>query len=270
MTKDKRRKKRKARSGASSITLRRRLGLYYWRLAFSAKITTVIFLILFFFTNLFASTKESIGAFIYNKTADGGLVLNNVVIQGQKNTPSQEIIEAIGTKRGAPILSIPIATVQQTLENNTWIKSCIVERRLPDTLYIALFERKPIAIWQFNKKLYLIDDVGDRISSQQIENFPNLLHVVGEGANLYAKSLLDDLAKVQDLSKKVKTAVRYGNRRWNIILDENITVKMPEEDFDKAYKYLQKINKGGKLFGNRIKTLDLRLPDRYYYEKNKL
>lgn len=270
MTRQKSRSKGKGRGGVSNITLKRRLGIYYWRVAFSTKITLIVFLSLFFFTNLFSNIKEGLYQEFYSKTAAVGLVLKNVVLQGQVNTPSKEIIEAIGVDKGHPILSIPIETIQQTLTDNPWVKTCIVERRLPDTLYIALFERKPIAIWQFNKKLYLIDEDGDRISNQKIENFPKLLHVVGEGGNVYVRNLLDDLSENPDLASKVHRAVRYGNRRWNLILDENIIVKMPEEGFKNAYLYLEKLHKDNKLFGNNIKSIDLRLSDRYFYEKNKL
>lgn len=267
MARRKRKNKSSGRVITPTITLRRRLSIYYWRLSIFIKISLAVFVAIFIFSNIFSDTKKLIKDEFYKATISAGFELKNIVVQGQTNTPSRHIINAIGAKRGDSILSISLPTIQKTLENSPWVKSCIVERKLPDTLYIALLERKPIAIWQFNKKLYLIDEGGDRISNQKIENFPKLLHIIGEGGNLYAKTLVDDLSKNPDLAAKVHTAIRYGNRRWNIVLDEDITVKMPEENFQKAYEYLQKIHSSNKLFGNKIKTLDLRLSDRYFYEK---
>lgn len=266
-TKKRKKTNKYAGSSASKITIRRKIGLYYGRFVLFMKLSLAVSLCLFIFTGFFSRTKEFLATEFYNTTAMAGFRLENVIIQGQKNVTSKEIIAAIDAKKGAPILSIPISTVQQTLQDKAWVKSCIVERRLPDTLFIALFERNPIAVWQFNKKLYLIDENGDRISNQKIEHFSKLLHVVGEGGNLYAKNLIDDLSKCPELASRVHSAVRYGNRRWNIILDENIIVKMPEDNFKNAYNYLQKLFKENKLFNNSIKTIDLRLPDRYFYEK---
>ena len=118
------------------------------------------------------------------------------------------------------------------------IKAALVERRMPKTIYIAIIERKPIAIWQFEKKLYLIDEEGNRISNKDIEKFSKLLQVVGSDANVYAQNLVMELSKHPELAKRITSAVRYGERRWNLNLEQGITVKMPEDDFQKAYNYL--------------------------------
>lgn len=260
-------KKTKTVRGAASLGLRRRLSLYYSRTILVVKLSIIVVIASFIFTNAFSGIKNSARELVYNQTARAGFVLENIVIQGQINTPSKDIIEAIGANKGKPIFSLSISDIKNSLENNPWVKSCIIERRLPNTLYVAIFERKPLAIWQFNKKLYLIDENGERISSDNIESFPDLLQVVGDGANLYASSLIAELSTYPPIAKKVKAATRFGNRRWDIILEGGISVKMPENNFDKAYKYLQKLDKEQKLFDNNFKSFDLRLSDRYFFEK---
>jgi cell division protein FtsQ len=204
---------------------------------------------------------------MYNYTASYGYKLNNVVISAIKNTPKSAISSAIQAKAGTPIFEIDIEAIRKRIEKIEWVKAVIVERRLPDTLYIGVLERKPIAIWQTNYKMNLIDDEGFVIPVDSISNFNHLLLVVGSDAPVYIKKLIDDLSAHPKLSENVLSATRYGERRWNLVLRENITVKMPETDFKRAWNYLDKLYTQNKLFGQNYKTLDLRDHQKYYVEK---
>jgi len=254
----------KNKSKKVNLSFRRRVSSYYSRFTLLIKLCLIIFIGLFFFTNFFTGFKNHLRKSAYDFAGQHGFILHNVIIEGQKNLPSEEIIAAIGHESGSPIFAINLEVVRKNLEDKPWVKAALVERRLPDNLYIAILEREPIAIWQFQQKLYLVDEDGTRITNQNIEKFSSLLHVVGVDANIYAKNLIEDLAKHAGLAKRVVSAVRYGQRRWNLNLEQNITVKMPEDGFDKAYDYLASLNQKDKLFGQNYKSLDLRDPQKYY------
>jgi cell division protein FtsQ len=231
------------------------------------KICLIIFLLLFFFTNIFSSLKYNLLDRFYDVSARSGFILRTVIIEGQQNILQADIEDAIGVKKGAPLFAARISDIRSKLEDNPWVKTALVERRMPETLYIAIVERKPMAIWQFQQKLYLIDEEGNRISKDNIEKFNQLYHVVGVDANVYAKSLIDDLERHPGIANRLVSAVRYGGRRWNLNLEQDITVKMPENGFNVAYDYLSALNQKEKLFGQNYKMLDLRDPEKYYMEK---
>lgn len=250
-----------------NIPLRRKIAILYTRLIFLLKILIFFLLYLLFFTKYFDHFKNEIAQNIYEITADMGLKLENVLIEGQINLPSEEILSSLNADVGTPILAINIRQVKNLLDKNHWVKTSAVERRLPNTIYIALLERIPIAIWQINKKIYLIDEEGFKITAQNVEKFSHLPYVVGIDANIYASKLIEDLSICKELFAKVTSAVRYGERRWNLSLEQNITVKMPENGFSKAYEYLINLYQANKLFDQNYKTIDLRDPAKYYIEK---
>lgn len=250
-----------------NLSFRRRLGLYYSRLMTLLKIIILLMVLILSFTNLFSVQRQKLSNMIIGITANYGFVFEHVIIQGQKNTSSSDIIDAIGTSEGVPIYALNINDIRTKIEDNPWIKAALVERRLPNTLYVMVIERNPIAIWQFQQKLYLIDEEGTRITSKNLEKFPNLLHVVGPDANIYALSLIEDLARHPDIAKRVVSAVRNGSRRWDLNLDQKINVKMPENNFNEAYDYLNSLNQKGKLFDQNYKTVNLRDESKYYIEK---
>ncbi len=165
-------------------------------------------------------------------------------------------------------MSIPLDDVRLALAKNDWVRDVVLERRLPSSIYISIGEREPIAILQQDKKLYLVDSDAHIIPSRNIEKFSDLVQIVGSDAHLHASTLISDLEKDQVLWEEILYAVRYGERRWNLIFNGGITVKMPENNFEKAYSYLSKLNKSGKFFDKGYKMIDLRDEDKYYFEKN--
>ncbi len=260
---------RKSRSSSkANISFRRRLWAYYQRVALLLKLLIVLLVIVFFYTSVFDSYKRIAQSEFFKFSANHGFVLENIIVEGQKNTPLKEIVDSLMADKGVPIFSIDILAVKERLEENMWVKAAVVERRLPSTMYIAVVERMPIAVWQFEQRLYLIDSEGNRISAYNGQEFENILHVVGQDANIYAQVLLDELNKYPNLASKVKSAVRYGQRRWNLNFKEGITVKMPEIGFASAYDYLNSLDKNNKFFNQDYKMLDLRDANKYYLEKN--
>jgi cell division protein FtsQ len=205
--------------------------------------------------------------FFIDQSSDIGFFLKKVNIQGQNNTQAQYILGVLNLDYGTPILGINLVELRKLLEQNDWVKSAIVARKLPNTLYIGLVERKAIAIWQHNNNVDLIDDTGFVIKVKDIKPFKDLLYVVGDDANLYAKSLIDLLSSNPQLKTKVVSAIRYGQRRWDILLENNINVKLPENNTAKAWAYIGKLDKEKKLFSENFTNIDLRDENRYYFSK---
>ncbi|GAB4169316.1 MAG: cell division protein FtsQ/DivIB [Rickettsiaceae bacterium] len=251
-----------------NLSMRRRALIYYQRVTLVVKLALLALVFMFFFTHIFDNLKKTAKAYIYELSAGYGFILEKVIIEGQKNTSLKDIVDSLQADKGEPIFLVSLTEVKARLEENKWVKAAIVERKLPSTIYIAVIERTPIAIWQFERKLYLIDSEGNRIAAYEGQDFEGLIHVVGQDANIYAQNLLDELSKYPNLASKVKSAVRYGQRRWNLNFTDNFTVKMPEIDFSEAYKYLNSLDKNKKLFGQDYKTLDLRDANKYYFEKH--
>ena len=100
---------------------------------------------------------------------------------------------------------------------------------LPDTLVVEIVERRPLALWQHDKKFALIDEEGQVIVRDDVGPFRDLMVVVGEDAPANATALVQMLASEPELMRRVKAAVRVGGRRWNLRLADGIDVKLPED-----------------------------------------
>jgi hypothetical protein len=95
-------------AGKTNISFRRRLWAYYNRLALLLKLLIVVFAVIFFYTNLFDNYKRVTHSWFLKFSADYGFILENIIVEGQKNTPLKEIVDSLMADKGVPIFAIDI------------------------------------------------------------------------------------------------------------------------------------------------------------------
>lgn len=203
-----------------------------------------------------------------NRLLDGtarlGLVVADIKVEGRETTDRDTILAALGAAPGTPILAMSPRRAREQLESLPWVRSAVVERRLPDTLYVRLVERKPLALWQHGGKLELIDRAGAVIPVARLDRFAKLPMVVGESAARHAAELLDMLAAEPDLASRVSAAIRVGDRRWNLRIDNAIDVLLPADAAASAWAQLARLERSSSILKRDVQVVDVRLPDRLF------
>jgi cell division protein FtsQ len=205
---------------------------------------------------------------VLDGTARLGLVVADVKVEGREATDRETILSALGARPGAPILAISPRRAKERLESLPWVHSAVVERRLPDTLFVRLVERKPLALWQHGGRLELIDRDGAVIPVARLDRFAKLPLVVGENAASHAAELLDMLASEPDLAARVSAAIWVGNRRWNLRIDNAIDVLLPADSPSSAWAQLANLERSNAILKRDVQAVDVRLPDRLVVRVN--
>ncbi len=199
---------------------------------------------------------------LLDATAALGLRVADIRVEGRRTTDRETIFDALGARLGTPILAIDPVRAQEKLERLPWVRSALIERRLPDTLYVRLVEREPLALWQHDDKIELIDRTGAVIPVARLDRFAKLPLVVGADAARHAAQLLKMLASEPDLAARVTAAVRVGGRRWNLRIDKSIDVLLPADDPAAAWADLARLQRSSAILQRDVQAIDLRLPDR--------
>ena len=198
-----------------------------------------------------------------NTSASFGFRVHDVVIEGRQKTPEPLLWAALGVHQGDPILGFSVDGARSRLETINWVKSAVVERVLPGTIVVRLTERSPIAIWQHDGKFALIDRDGNTVTDSDVSQFAGqLLLVVGVGAPQAAAKLLDALAAQPSLQSRITAAVRVGDRRWNLQMNNGTDVLLPEGAEAPALAKLVELQAQHALLDRPLQAVDLRLPDR--------
>lgn len=202
-----------------------------------------------------------------------GFSVAEVLVEGRSESEREAVLEALGIRRGDPILSFDLAEAKARLEQLPWVSGASVERRLPGILYVRLSERQPMAIWQHDRKFTVIDREGRpladavelaRRGNKRIETLPQ---VVGANAPQQVRGLLAALDQVPDIRPKVTSASWIGDRRWNLQLDSGVTIRLPEgSSMLPALQQLAELNANGKVLDRDIVAIDLRQPDKAVFQ----
>lgn len=199
-------------------------------------------------------------------TADAGLVLLHVSVEGRDHTEPADILTALGVNQGEPLMAVDPAAARGRLEALPWVKEATVERRLPDTIHIRLVERTPIAMWQHDGRYSLVDPDG-RVIDGDVSAYTNLPQIAGAGAPEAASDLFTMLAAAPSLGPRVKAAVRVGQRRWDLWVDDlragrGVVVHLPEANPTDALQRLITLEGQQQVLERDITGVDLRISDR--------
>jgi cell division protein FtsQ len=192
--------------------------------------------------------------------------VRDVVVEGRHLSSKDDVFDALGVAQGTPILSVDTQEAAARLGKLPWVDSAVVERRLPDTVAVVLTERVPLARWQHDEKVYVIDSVGRVISAAKPEDFTSLPVVVGAGAAPSAQNLLSLLKAYPDIREITDSAVRVSDRRWDLHLTSKIVVRLPESNLDNALHRLSVLIAQEKILDRKIVAIDLRIEDRLVIE----
>jgi cell division protein FtsQ len=191
-----------------------------------------------------------------------GLAADDIRIKGLVHQDPEMVLAALGIKPGGSLVGFDATTAKQFLENLDWVSSANVQRLFPNQLEISVVERVPFAVWQRSGSYYVIDRTGSAMSNLAPGAMTSLLLVTGEGAQFEVEGLVNQLEATPDLSSHMKAAARVGQRRWNLYLDNGITVLLPEKDVAAALAQLQALNSRQHLLSKGVKTVDLRFAGR--------
>lgn len=200
----------------------------------------------------------------WGMTADAGFRLDQVYLTGRDHTDIHVVKAALDAQPGAPILAMDLKAIQQKLQQIPEVKSATLSRQLPSALKVALVERQPAAVWQRDGKHMLVDEDGVVLASDTYKPAQPLPVIVGEDAPQHVAGLVELLDAAPTLKPQVVAAVRIGSRRWNVQLQNGVTVMLPQDGADDAWKrFSQLVDREG-LLTKAVRSVDMRMDDRVF------
>jgi cell division protein FtsQ len=189
-----------------------------------------------------------------------GFGIDDVKITGAEETSQITILEKLGLDTS--LIGFDVAAAQKRLTELPWIERASLRKFYPNTLSVEIVERKPFALWQRDGQLLVMDRSGTPIVPAEESRFADLPFMVGGGANASASEFLADLLSEPEVASEMRAAVLVGGRRWDLHLDNGVTVKLPEKNVRDALHQLGTLTTEKQLLERDVVVVDLRLPDR--------
>jgi len=229
-------------------------------------ITLFVFFILFsglWLGGFLPDVRSGASQFTQNRLTSMGFVVKNVDVIGEGRIAEDEVRYALGVRSGDYLFETDLRAAQQRVQELPWVKDAMVRRLWPNRYVVHIIERSPVALWQTNNQLRVVDGEGQVIEAALPENFPSLPRIVGVGAAQKSQILYDTLQGYPQLASRVGVIIRVGNRRWDVQLkDGGARILLPEGREAQALKQLIKAHDSHGLLDLDIAVIDLRLSDR--------
>lgn len=191
-----------------------------------------------------------------------GFTLRTIEIEGAPANRKIDILAAIESEPGDPILAIDMLEARQRLERLPWVQRATLLRLLPDTLKVTIEERKPFALWQSGGKLAVVDADGNVVSDELDEQHAALPLVVGFGANRAAREFMALIDGYPAIRTRMRAAIRVADRRWNVRLLNGVDIRLPEKKPQAALDEIAALDEAYGLLARDVAALDFRLADR--------
>ncbi|MFN5999176.1 MAG: cell division protein FtsQ/DivIB [Paracoccaceae bacterium] len=180
---------------------------------------------------------------------------------------SDDLAAAVRAKLALPLpmssFDIDLDAARARIEALDAVRKADLRVRSGGVLQVVITERMPVAIWRTEDGLTLVDETGHRVAGLMSRtDRPDLPLIAGEGADLATPEALDLIAAAGPLTPRMRGLVRVGDRRWDLILDRDQRVLLPENNPVQALERLLALDHAQDLMNRDILTVDLRLDRR--------
>ncbi|EQB31626.1 cell division protein FtsQ/DivIB [Sphingobium ummariense] len=197
--------------------------------------------------------------------ARAGFEVEKVEVRGVERMDEMPVYNIALGQVDRSMLSLDLPRVRSEMLKLGWVKDARISRRLPDTLVVDIVERDPVAVWQHEGRLHLIDVSGVVLQQVSASAMPDLPLVVGPNANRQTAGLNRLMENAPALKPMLAGATWVGNRRWDLRFQSGETLSLPEGDTQSAAALVNFARMDGvnRLLGRGIVRFDMRDPDRF-------
>lgn len=130
-------------------------------------------------------------------------------------------------------------------------------------MIVTLKERVPVVLWHSGTERQLLDIDGHRVAIlSDAGPVPDLPLIAGEGAQAHIREALALLDAALPLGARLRGLVRVGARRWDVVLDRDQRIRLPEQGAMQALERVLALDDAQDLLARDVLAVDLRNPTR--------
>jgi cell division protein FtsQ len=197
--------------------------------------------------------------------ADAGFGISEVRLAGNRRTAPETILAVLGVKPGQSIFAFDPLAARARLLGLPWVAAAEVRRSYPGEISVRIVEKRPFARWQSPHGLYVIERSGGLITDKDLEPFRRLPLLIGNGAPKAAAELIAAAAARRAIAARVQAYQYQSGRRWNLLFDNGVIVKLPETGWRKQLAVLEHLIVDKGILERDVAEIDLRSPTHYFF-----
>jgi len=179
----------------------------------------------------------------------------------------RQILGIMALELPASVLDTDLAELRATVEGLAAVKSASV-RFEEGALEVLIVERMPAMVWRNLNRIYLLDEDGVRVAEVPRRMVrADLPLVVGAGADKAMLEAREIFSVVAPLGSRVLGLVRMGERRWDVVLKNNV-VMLPAVNGPDAMRQVMVMQSEKAVLDRDVSVLDMRDENRVILRLN--
>ncbi|MGR3344690.1 MAG: cell division protein FtsQ/DivIB [Paracoccaceae bacterium] len=184
--------------------------------------------------------------------------VNLMAIDGATDAVSDDIREIVPVDFPVSSFDLDLDGMQARILELDAVARADIRIRQGGILQVEITERIPAAVWRVGRDIELLDARGHRVATvaSRTER-ADLPLLAGVGAELNVPEALAILAAAGPVADRVRGLVRIGERRWDLVLDRNQRIMLPEIDPVAALEQVMALHEAQDLMARDIIAVDM-------------
>jgi len=182
-----------------------------------------------------------------------------MAIDGASDELGEDIREILPLDFPLSSFDLDLEGLRQSVAALDAVASVEMRVRTGGILQIDIEERVPAVVWRGPQGVEVLDRGGRRVGALVARaERPDLPLLTGEGAEEAVPEALELIDVAAPLANRLRGLVRMGERRWDIVLDRDQRILLPERDPVSALERVIELDREQDLLGRDITAIDMR------------
>ena len=188
-----------------------------------------------------------------------GFTIKNIDIDGIKNLSHTEVLNIFADYKGKNIFNVDLNKIHTEISKNNWVKNVYVKRVMPNKIKVSIIENKPIGIWQNTLGNNILTREGVLISNYKTDILKMGLPIIkSEKIDQNIFKIIKILKTNKQMADDIWSLSYINMRRLDLHFKQGLTVRMPSENFTKAWHLVTKLNQKYNILNLGLTEIDLR------------
>ena len=207
---------------------------------------------------------QKVLALVDDMLSDPELALRRVEVSGPDGL-SRAVAERLDGLVGSPSMKLDLSALRGDLEAMGRVERAEVALAPGGVLSVSVTERRPAVLWRDAEgTLFILDRDGVEIAEAAARaDHPDLVVLLGRDAPQKVREALRIAEAAPSLTTRLRALIRIGERRWDVVLDRDQRIMLPEEGAPAALARVMALHHGeDELLERDLSVIDMRIADR--------
>ncbi|MCB2129825.1 MAG: cell division protein FtsQ/DivIB [Rhodobacteraceae bacterium] len=182
-----------------------------------------------------------------------------MAVDGASEPVARAVRSMLPVTLPASSFRIDLPAMRAAIEQIDAVASAELFVRKGGILQVTITERVPAILWRNGAALEMLDATGNRVATLLDRSArPDLPVIAGEGADEHVPEALTLIRTARPILGRLRGLVWMGERRWDLVLDRDQRIMLPEIDPVPALQRVIALDQAEDLLGRDLVAVDMR------------